>query len=283
MMSTTEIINSFTSNLLLEAYLGDARVWKQAPTKGYLLLAGAVVLGLLLLGLVLWHITNLRRQPRRNIGAVALELGLLRAVPLEDMSTFVPAAVRPELVGSAPSASSAVCEQAPSSTAPYAPVVDSIVVVGEQQGLPPITESAGTGAGDSSFGPVELQSVTGSNYDNMCCNLAKRCGTEVRLAMGYPKRTATNRTIAAQRCLAWLKENAPSLRVTHLRIAVAKAVVVALTVDPVELDAADATFSTQAADYEHYVHVSHVNPRYTGPVGKVLALCGCVTASAPDF
>nr|WRQ65838.1 hypothetical protein [Tolivirales sp.] len=125
--------------------------------------------------------------------------------------------------------------------------------------------------------------VASGHSGRMCRRVAKRCGSEIRLRMGYPKRTDANRVVAAQRCRAWFEENCPSLRKCDLPVAVARAVAVALTPDYAELDAARALFSPHATDAEHFVTVPHLVPALKGPVGEVLAMFGLTTPSVQHF
>lgn len=79
-----------------------------------------------------------------------------------------------------------------------------------------------------------------SRSDQVARKLAVRCGRAVRYELGCPKLTEANKCIVIQRCRAWLRENASSLREAHFGPCLMRAAYVALTPSPEERQFAEA-------------------------------------------
>jgi len=92
--------------------------------------------------------------------------------------------------------------------------------------------------------------------------LARRCGLEIRAAMGCPTYSNANRIIATQRCQDWLKTECPSLRRSVWEFVLQNAVVVALTPTREEVDAVTFLQSRAAFVRRHHVESIHQIPRY---------------------
>jgi len=132
--------------------------------------------------------------------------------------------------------------------------------------------------------PAEnLTEVLKTPNTNSCARVARRCGMEIRHQMGGPAVTLANRTVVTQRCAAWFKENVPDLRKCLLDQAVQTAVVVALAPSNAELDAAALIMSANNSDRQFVVNTTHVIPKYTGMIGRVMSWFGINTPSAPNF
>ncbi len=102
------------------------------------------------------------------------------------------------------------------------------------------------------------EAKSGVSVETAGRKLALICGRSVRRELGCPSASPANRTIATQRCNAWLKEHVPNLRHSHLNPTLFRAVYVALTPSPDEIQLAEALNSPAATMARHLVECRRV-------------------------
>lgn len=247
------------------------------PRPGSVSLAIGVAVGTAVLapsvGTYLFRRYYSRRQPTLNLDVSSLLTQLGSEEPVEDgveKIATICVATPSSPTGCATPAASAGVTPSGSGIATVASITPSPVISSDGDAMVlPIAGAAGI--------------VAPEHTDTVGRKLAKRCGLEIRNALGCPRRTEANRILVTQRCDQWLSEHAKSLRRSIRQTVLMRSVLVALTVCPEEKELATALFSVNADDDESFVSLPHLVPTYMGGVGRFLARLGFARPAVANF
>jgi len=113
--------------------------------------------------------------------------------------------------------------------------------------------------------------------------LGRQIGISLRLQLGLPNPTPANRTLATQRAEAWIREHAPSLRVSHRSAVVAHAVYWTLTPGDDELNTMAMLCTREAYRRERQLRLPRPIPRYDSVPVWLQEFMGWTINPLPDF